>query len=367
VGEDADYNDIITAAITATNNAIYTQPCIVYFQLNDGGYHRDIAIIEAGGVHTFEHVFAGVDIYVANEVFAFDNSNPAVQIGSTVLPATKRNKFAQGFYYNVYTSVNPLIAPEGWHVPSLEEYDTLANELGGLSVAAGAMKSIRNLSTIYLAWPSTNIATNSSKMNIIRGSITSTGTLGLSYTNLLTNDTRIKRCTTSENLSQVSNTPSTIGGQIRLVKNEPDDWNIGDILTDIDGNEYETIKIGNQVWTTCSLYTTRLRDGSAIQKINNGTLWAAATDMAYCIASSSQSASFFNLLQLYEKYKKGSQIDKFLIDYANQYKESNFLGAASYRYIYIECDLGVNRTAQSAEAVDYLVNELGYVITIVPW
>ena len=35
-------------------------------------------------------------------------------------------------------------------------------------------------------------------------------------------------------------------------------------VTDIDGNVYQTIKIGNQIWTTENLRTTRYRDGGQL-------------------------------------------------------------------------------------------------------
>lgn len=46
-----------------------------------------------------------------------------------------------GKLYNWYAAAAPNICPEGWHVPTLWEYDTLRTYLGGSTVAGGKMKS----------------------------------------------------------------------------------------------------------------------------------------------------------------------------------------------------------------------------------
>lgn len=42
---------------------------------------------------------------------------------------------------------------------------------------------------------------------------------------------------------------------------------IRNAVTDIDGNHYDAVKIGDQVWMQSNLRTTRFRDGSAIREI----------------------------------------------------------------------------------------------------
>lgn len=55
-------------------------------------------------------------------------------------------------------------------------------------------------------------------------------------------------------------------------------------ITDIDGNTYQAAKIGNQVWMTENLQTTRYADGSAITHIEENTAWAEleADEKVYC-------------------------------------------------------------------------------------
>jgi uncharacterized protein (TIGR02145 family) len=53
-------------------------------------------------------------------------------------------------------------------------------------------------------------------------------------------------------------------------------------VTDIDGNLYETVRIGNQVWMAENLRTTKLNDGTEIKLINKSQEWNIAIDPAFC-------------------------------------------------------------------------------------
>jgi uncharacterized protein (TIGR02145 family) len=53
-------------------------------------------------------------------------------------------------------------------------------------------------------------------------------------------------------------------------------------VTDIDGNTYQTVKIGNQVWMAENLKVTHCRNGEAIPNVTDGTAWAALSTGAYC-------------------------------------------------------------------------------------
>jgi uncharacterized protein (TIGR02145 family) len=53
-------------------------------------------------------------------------------------------------------------------------------------------------------------------------------------------------------------------------------------VMDADGNVYQTVKIGNQIWTVENLRTTRYNDGSAIPLVTDGNKWAALTTPGYC-------------------------------------------------------------------------------------
>ena len=53
-------------------------------------------------------------------------------------------------------------------------------------------------------------------------------------------------------------------------------------VTDIDGNTYKTVQIGNQVWMAENLKTAKYSDGTTIPNITNKTQWANLTSGAWC-------------------------------------------------------------------------------------
>lgn len=56
----------------------------------------------------------------------------------------------------------------------------------------------------------------------------------------------------------------------------------GESVTDIEGNEYNTIKIGNQTWFLKNLKTTTFNDGTPIQLVTDSTAWAALSTPGCC-------------------------------------------------------------------------------------
>jgi uncharacterized protein (TIGR02145 family) len=53
-------------------------------------------------------------------------------------------------------------------------------------------------------------------------------------------------------------------------------------VTDADGNVYQTVKIGDQVWTTSSLRTTKYNDGTPIPNVTDNTEWNQLSSAAWC-------------------------------------------------------------------------------------
>lgn len=63
-----------------------------------------------------------------------------------------------------------------------------------------------------------------------------------------------------------------------LQKIQPND----EIVTDIDGNKYETIKIGNNIWFASNLKATRFSNGDKIPNIKEDETWKKNNGPAYC-------------------------------------------------------------------------------------
>ncbi len=53
-------------------------------------------------------------------------------------------------------------------------------------------------------------------------------------------------------------------------------------VKDTDGNKYNTVKIGTQVWMVDNLKTTKYNDGKAIPNVTDNSEWGNLTKGAYC-------------------------------------------------------------------------------------
>jgi len=74
------------------------------------------------------------------------------------------NKSTYGAIYNWYTVNQFGLCPEGWHVPTIAEWTTLINYLGGADVAGDKLKETGNSH-----WTGTNTGTNSTGFTALPG------------------------------------------------------------------------------------------------------------------------------------------------------------------------------------------------------
>jgi len=62
-------------------------------------------------------------------------------------------------------------------------------------------------------------------------------------------------------------------------------------MTDGDGNKYQVVKLGNQIWTTSNLRTTRYANGEPIQQLFKNYQWIDAFQGGYCYYDNDYSLS----------------------------------------------------------------------------
>lgn len=99
--------------------------------------------------------------------------------------------------------------------------------------------------------------------------------------------------------------PDTSGIVIKMIANAGN-------VTDADGNVYQTVKIGKQVWTVDNLRTTRYNDSTPIPFDTATTTWAYAKTPLYC---------FYNNTTDAESIKKyGALYNWFVVNPANPKK-----------------------------------------------
>lgn len=196
-----------------------------------------------------------------------------------------------GLDYNWYV-VNDSrgIAPTGWHVPSMTEFNTLRSYLDSVG------DDTTNVAGTYLKesgttwWSSGNTGTNSSGFSARATGVAGANGSGASgtggscaYWTSTENAPGAAAATLSYNTTNfrtwlLGQADKHTGYQIRLIKNNS--VNTGSMV-DYDGVIYPTVTIGTQVWMARDLVVQHYNNGDAIPNVTDGTTWANTTSGAF--------------------------------------------------------------------------------------
>jgi uncharacterized protein (TIGR02145 family) len=192
---------------------------------------------------------------------------------------------AFGKLYNWY-AINDSrgLAPEGYHVPTRYEWQTLIDTVGGNTTAGKALKQIGSLdrtcvtetNASYWQYASIDFPTNSSFFTALpggyrddNGSYSSIGYNAFFWntTEYDVNNAYAYDLGYSNNIADIGNPSKKFGMSIRVVK---------------DKTCAEDVTIGSQVWTRCNLDVTTYRNGDVIPQVTDPTQWQNLTTGAWC-------------------------------------------------------------------------------------
>ena len=104
-------------------------------------------------------------------------------------------------------------------------------------------------------------------------------------------------------------------------------------VTDIDGNVYKTIKIGNQVWMAENLKVTKYRDGTVIPNVTSSSTWTSTSNNAWCNYNNDQTigsiyGSLYNVYVI--RNSKNVSPEGWHVPTIDEWRELfNFLGSDS--------------------------------------
>jgi len=210
------------------------------------------------------------------------------------------------------------VAPNGWHVPTIDEWYTLTSFLGRDGVSGGKLKEI---GTSHWSSPNTDATDIYGFSGVGSGYRSSNGNF---Y------DIKIKSYLFGTELYRELeyNSPYFIkndglgsyndGISIRLIKD--DSINTG-IMTDNSGYTYKTVKIGDQIWMASNLRGTKYRNGDDIPIITDNSAWSSTTSGACCSYGNNDAWSYADnyvvsgtniRIELHNNYDGGSYYSIYL-------------------------------------------------------
>jgi len=220
---------------------------------------------------------------------------------SDILMMGAKKRSVNGFLYNWFAASDANFAPTDWKVPTNTEFATLLTYLtdNGFNYddTTTGNKSAKSIgATTTYTFDSTVGAVGNTdypaKRNITGFTALATGYRINNGTFTNVNQRAIFWLNTESssnayyfsilyNFANIAN--STLhkvdGMSIRLLYTGA---GTPTTVTDIDGNVYDTVTIGSQIWTKQNWKATRLANGTSIPLVTDGTTWAGLTTLARC-------------------------------------------------------------------------------------
>lgn len=212
-------------------------------------------------------------------------------------------EITNGYLYNRYALTG--LAPTGWHVPTAAEWTALetyliaegynyddtteGNKIGkSLAATTGWAGSATEGAVGNTDYPAKRNASGFSArgsgsyvngdFNSIAGTRSqwwSSSAYGGSYL-------YIRNLTYDRVYFTESWHDHTTAISVRLLRDNLTGYVEGETVTDIDGNIYDTVQIGDQVWMLQNYACTKLADGTPITKITDMSEWSGVGARAYC-------------------------------------------------------------------------------------
>lgn len=193
-----------------------------------------------------------------------------------------------GCLYNFYAVADGRnLAPTGWHVPSNAEWSTFVSYIGGV-LSAYKIKEVGTSHWTYNPGATDEYGFKAQGVGLryydgVRGifDYKKSFTFFLTSTQYNSSDACCYYLETSDRIYPFTESKKT-GQSIRLVRDSEAGWIPGSKLIDQDGNSYDTVKIGNQIWTVQNLATLHFRNGDEISEVRDNTAWGSLTTPAVC-------------------------------------------------------------------------------------
>jgi uncharacterized protein (TIGR02145 family) len=252
-------------------------------------------IDELSGIYTgitVQRVSFANDVYIQEGAGVHHRVLDYMVYTTPVVSKLSKVKYARLYNWYAVDSVSGL-APDGWHVPTRVEWETLFTTLGGESIAGAKLMSARTEPFPSPRWNAPHLGTGESGFDAYGAGRRRSNPV--EYINIdayawfwTSTSVGANYANSSQLYRQLVSTRADLqhhkrdGFSVRLLRDSLTGYNIFETITDVDGNVYDTVKIGDQVWLAQNWACTKYKNGTSIPKITDSIAWGELTTGAYC-------------------------------------------------------------------------------------